>query len=79
MGLNQSGVGVGCTWLAAAAQANDRAYKITKKVWSQIERFATFPPTGVSLRQMVMFGRNTNPGTLLLASSFLLGSYSARD
>lgn len=51
-----------------------RAYQISRKLWATINRFSEFPQTGVSLRQMVMFGRNTNPGTLLLASSFLMGA-----
>ena len=50
-----------------------RAYRITEKLWSKLNRFATFPQTGVSLRQMVQFGRNPNSGTMLIASSFLQG------
>ncbi|WFD03374.1 [pyruvate dehydrogenase (acetyl-transferring)] kinase [Malassezia obtusa] len=55
-----------------------RAYQISRKLWATINRFSEFPQTGVSLRQMVMFGRNTNPGTLLLASSFLMDELPVR-
>ncbi|MBW0472685.1 hypothetical protein O181_012400 [Austropuccinia psidii MF-1] len=37
----------------------------------KISYFASFPQTGVSLRQMVMFGQNPSAGTLLRASEFL--------
>ncbi len=47
------------------------SYKITEKLWSQLHHFASFPQTGISLRQMVQFGRNPNPGTILQAGSFL--------
>ncbi|WFD30530.1 [pyruvate dehydrogenase (acetyl-transferring)] kinase [Malassezia sp. CBS 17886] len=54
------------------------AYQVPPKLWSQINRFAAFPQTGVSLRQMVLFGRNANPGTLVLASSFLMEELPVR-
>ncbi|KAN0063694.1 [Pyruvate dehydrogenase (acetyl-transferring)] kinase isozyme 2 [Thecaphora frezii] len=47
------------------------SYKISQRLWSQLHHFATFPQTGISLRQMVQFGRNPNPGTILQAGSFL--------
>lgn len=47
------------------------SYQISQKLWSQLHHFANFPQTGISLRQMVQFGRNPNPGTLLQAGSFL--------
>ena len=51
-----------------------RAYQITQKLWKQLNRFASYPQTGVSLRQMVQFGRQANQGTVFLAASFLLGA-----
>ncbi|PWN51766.1 alpha-ketoacid dehydrogenase kinase [Violaceomyces palustris] len=47
------------------------SYHITPKLWSQLHHFAAFPQTGISLRQMVQFGRNPNPGTVLQAGSFI--------
>ncbi|KAI5479181.1 hypothetical protein MNV49_004042 [Pseudohyphozyma bogoriensis] len=46
-------------------------YQIQPALWKQIAHYATFPQTGVSLRQMVMFGQNPSQGTLLRASQFL--------
>ncbi|CAO1637472.1 unnamed protein product [Parajaminaea phylloscopi] len=46
-------------------------YKISPQLWSQLHHFASFPQTGISLRQMVQFGRNPNPGTILQAGTFL--------
>jgi len=37
----------------------------------KIGHYASFPQTGVSLRQMVQFGQNPSQGTLLRASEFL--------
>lgn len=50
-----------------------RPYKISPQAWSQLHHFASFPQTGISLRQMVQFGRNPNPGTILQAGTFLAG------
>lgn len=36
-----------------------------------IKHYASFPATGVSLRQMVQFGETPSPGTLFRASQFL--------
>ncbi|CAG8656170.1 13340_t:CDS:2 [Funneliformis caledonium] len=47
------------------------AYRITSQLYEKIKHFARFPPTGVSLRQMVMFGQNPSQGTLLRATQFL--------
>lgn len=47
------------------------AYKITPQMYEKIKHFARFPQTGVSLRQMVMFGQNPSQGTLLKATQFL--------
>ncbi|CAG8569333.1 616_t:CDS:10 [Ambispora gerdemannii] len=50
-------------------------YRLTTQLNEKIRHFAKFPQTGVSLRQMVLFGRkigqNPSPGTLLRASQFL--------
>ena len=46
-------------------------FKITPALWDKINHFASFPPTGVSLQQMVLFGQNPSQGTLLKASQFL--------
>ncbi|CAG8527786.1 1432_t:CDS:10 [Ambispora leptoticha] len=46
-------------------------YRITPQLNEKIRHFAQFPQTGVSLRQMVLFGQNPSPGTLLRASQFL--------
>uniref|UniRef100_A0A1D1Z7Z4 Protein-serine/threonine kinase n=1 Tax=Anthurium amnicola TaxID=1678845 RepID=A0A1D1Z7Z4_9ARAE len=47
------------------------AYKITPQLYEKIKHFARFSQTGVSLRQMVMFGQNPSQGTLLKATQFL--------
>nr|CAG8491537.1 5528_t:CDS:2 [Entrophospora candida] len=47
------------------------AYRITPKLQEKINHYAKFPQTGVSLRQMVMFGQNPSQGTLFRASQFL--------
>lgn len=47
------------------------AYQITPQLRDKINHFCRFPQTGVSLRQMVMFGQNPSQGTLLRATQFL--------
>ncbi|CAG8682683.1 9466_t:CDS:10 [Dentiscutata erythropus] len=47
------------------------AYTITPQLRDKINHFARFPQTGVSLRQMVMFGQTPSQGTLLRATQFL--------
>ncbi|KAH7918645.1 alpha-ketoacid dehydrogenase kinase [Leucogyrophana mollusca] len=47
------------------------AFRITPALWDKIHHFASFPQTGVSLQQMVLFGQNPSQGTLLKASQFL--------
>lgn len=47
------------------------AWKLTQALKDKIAHFASFPQTGVSLRQMVMFGQNPSAGALLKASEFL--------
>ncbi|WOO80255.1 [Pyruvate dehydrogenase (acetyl-transferring)] kinase, mitochondrial [Vanrija pseudolonga] len=46
-------------------------FKITPQLWDKIHHFASFPPTGVSLQQMILFGQDPSQGTLLKASQFL--------
>ncbi|KAG8846839.1 hypothetical protein FRB96_001755 [Tulasnella sp. 330] len=46
-------------------------FRITPQLWDKIHHFAAFPQTGVSLQQMVLFGQNSTPGTLLKGSQFL--------
>ncbi|GLB45101.1 putative dehydrogenase [Lyophyllum shimeji] len=46
-------------------------FRITAALWDKIHHFASFPQTGVSLQQMVLFGQNPSQGTLLKASQFL--------
>ncbi|KAI8981495.1 hypothetical protein BDB01DRAFT_794315 [Pilobolus umbonatus] len=46
-------------------------YKITPQLYEKIKHFARFPQTGVSLRQMVMFGQKPSPATFFKASQFL--------
>jgi hypothetical protein len=56
-------------------------FRITPALWDRIHHFASFPQTGVSLQQMVLFGENPSQGTLLKASQFLAGasgSFGAR-
>ncbi|PPR01963.1 hypothetical protein CVT26_008745 [Gymnopilus dilepis] len=48
-------------------------FRITPAIWDKIHHFASFPQTGVSLQQMVLFGQNPSQGTLLRASQFLAG------
>ncbi|KAF9255228.1 alpha-ketoacid dehydrogenase kinase [Marasmius fiardii PR-910] len=47
------------------------AFRITSALWDKIHHFASFPQTGVSLQQMVLFGHHPGQGTLLKASQFL--------
>lgn len=46
-------------------------FRITPALWERIHHFASFPQTGVSLQQMVLFGQHPSQGTLLKASQFL--------
>lgn len=47
------------------------SFRISASLWDKIHYFASFPQTGVSLQQMVLFGQNPSQGTLLRASQFL--------
>ncbi|KAL4071396.1 mitochondrial branched-chain alpha-ketoacid dehydrogenase kinase-domain-containing protein [Scleroderma yunnanense] len=46
-------------------------FRITPALWERIHHFASFPQTGVSLQQMVLFGQHPSQGTLLKAGQFL--------
>ncbi|KAL1983667.1 hypothetical protein VTN96DRAFT_10096 [Rasamsonia emersonii] len=46
-------------------------WKASDKLMETIRHYASFPATGVSLRQMVQFGERPSPGTLFRASQFL--------
>ncbi|KAH8073798.1 alpha-ketoacid dehydrogenase kinase [Cristinia sonorae] len=48
------------------------SFRISPDLWHKIRHFASFPQTGVSLQQMVLFGQNPSQGTLLKAGEFLL-------
>ncbi|KIY47860.1 alpha-ketoacid dehydrogenase kinase [Fistulina hepatica ATCC 64428] len=47
------------------------SFRISNALWNKIHHFASFPQTGVSLQQMVLFGQNPSQGTLLKAGQFL--------
>ncbi|KIJ06516.1 hypothetical protein PAXINDRAFT_158703 [Paxillus involutus ATCC 200175] len=47
------------------------AFRISPALWDKIHHFASFPQTGVSLQQMVLFGQHPSQGTLMKASQFL--------
>ncbi|KAI0465030.1 hypothetical protein LJB42_000248 [Komagataella kurtzmanii] len=48
------------------------SWKLTNQLRDKIYRYARFPPTGVSLRQMVQFGPKPSAGTLFHASQFVV-------
>lgn len=47
------------------------SWKKTDRLMDTIRHYASFPATGVSLRQMVQFGEKPSTGTLFRASQFL--------
>ncbi|EEY19178.1 kinase [Verticillium alfalfae VaMs.102] len=47
------------------------SWKKTEGLMNTIKHYASFPATGVSLRQMVQFGEKPSTGTLFRASQFL--------
>ncbi|KAJ4405531.1 [Pyruvate dehydrogenase (acetyl-transferring)] kinase isozyme 2 [Neurospora sp. IMI 360204] len=47
------------------------SWKMSEKLMDTIRHYASFPATGVSLRQMVQFGEKPSTGTLFRASQFL--------
>ncbi|KAL2891359.1 Pyruvate dehydrogenase lipoamide kinase mitochondrial [Ceratocystis lukuohia] len=47
------------------------SWKASERLMETIRHYASFPATGVSLRQMVQFGEKPNVGTLFRASQFL--------
>ncbi|KAL1685973.1 mitochondrial branched-chain alpha-ketoacid dehydrogenase kinase-domain-containing protein [Schizophyllum commune] len=53
-------------------------FRFTPALWDKIHHFASFPQTGVSLQQMVLFGQNPSQGTLLKAGQFLLEELPVR-
>lgn len=58
--------------------AMNAAWKFTPALWDKIHHFASFPQTGVSLQQMVLFGQHPSQGTLLKASQFLMEELPVR-
>ncbi|KAI0739225.1 alpha-ketoacid dehydrogenase kinase [Daedaleopsis nitida] len=53
-------------------------FRISSSLWERIHHYASFPQTGVSLQQMVLFGQNPSQGTLLRGSQFLLEELPVR-
>ncbi|OSC97374.1 alpha-ketoacid dehydrogenase kinase N-terminal domain-containing protein [Trametes coccinea BRFM310] len=53
-------------------------FRISSGLWERIHHYASFPQTGVSLQQMVLFGQNPSQGTLLRGSQFLLEELPVR-
>ncbi|SPO03414.1 related to pyruvate dehydrogenase kinase isoform 2, mitochondrial [Cephalotrichum gorgonifer] len=47
------------------------SWKSTPRLMETIKHYASFPATGVSLRQMVQFGKDPSVGTLFRASQFI--------
>ncbi|EGD94600.1 hypothetical protein TESG_02109, partial [Trichophyton tonsurans CBS 112818] len=47
------------------------AWRASERLMETIRHYASFPATGVSLRQMVQFGDKPSTGTLFRASQFL--------
>ncbi|KAF8551914.1 alpha-ketoacid dehydrogenase kinase [Imleria badia] len=54
------------------------AFRISPALWDKIHHFTSFPQTGVSLQQMVLFGQHPSQGTLLRASQFLADELPVR-
>jgi pyruvate dehydrogenase kinase 2/3/4 len=46
-------------------------FKLQPALWDKLPHFSSFPQTGVSLQQMILFGQQPSQGTLLKASEFL--------
>ncbi|TFK87129.1 alpha-ketoacid dehydrogenase kinase N-terminal domain-containing protein [Polyporus arcularius HHB13444] len=53
-------------------------FRFSPSLWERIHHYASFPQTGVSLQQMVLFGQNPSQGTLLRGSQFLLEELPVR-
>lgn len=47
-------------------------WELTKQLREQIYKYANYQQTSVSLRQMVQFGPNPSPGSIFLASQFIV-------
>lgn len=48
------------------------------ELWKQIQHYSSFRQTGISLRYMVNFGRNVNPGSILQGGQFLRSELPVR-
>ncbi|KAK6199938.1 mitochondrial branched-chain alpha-ketoacid dehydrogenase kinase-domain-containing protein [Scheffersomyces amazonensis] len=48
------------------------AWKITSQLRDNIMKYANYKQTSISLRQMVQFGPNPSPGSIFLASQFIV-------
>ncbi|CUM65055.1 uncharacterized protein PRCAT00002677001 [Priceomyces carsonii] len=47
-------------------------WELTKALRDKIYKYALYPQTSISLRQMVQFGPNPSPGSIFLASQFIV-------
>lgn len=47
-------------------------WELTKALKEKIYQYATYPQTSVSIRQMVQFGPSPSPGSIFLASQFIV-------
>lgn len=47
-------------------------WELTKQLRDKILKYALYPQTSVSLRQMVQFGTSPSPGSIFLASQFIV-------
>ncbi|EEQ36979.1 hypothetical protein CLUG_01102 [Clavispora lusitaniae ATCC 42720] len=47
-------------------------WELTKALREKIYQYATYPQTSVSIRQMVQFGPSPSPGSIFLASRFIV-------
>lgn len=48
------------------------SWKLTNALRENIYKYASFPQTSVSIRQMVQFGPSPSPGSIFLASQFIV-------
>ena len=47
-------------------------WEFTKQLREKIFKYALYPQTSVSIRQMVQFGPNPSPGSIFLSSQFIV-------
>ncbi|SGZ57747.1 CIC11C00000001692 [Sungouiella intermedia] len=47
-------------------------WELTKPLRDKIYRYATYPQTSINIRQMVQFGPSPSPGSIFLASQFIV-------